>query len=204
MVSYTYTKTIASRIFNQKRVVEELNVDKGTEDMYCDCNGSKYCYEPAEHVVTGDLSIIRDASLRSLIEKGPSYREQNYVNWKINEKICREAVAKYKRKWSSREGKDLRAFNEWESKVLERRICFLRRRHINRRKQHVLKSRKHLDYLKELHSKYVLVPADKAANNVIVVCKKYYLQVVLRELTTTITYEHIEKDCGTVVAEHLI
>ena len=58
-------------------------------------------------------------------------------------------------------------------------------------------------YLKELHSKYVLVPADKAANNVIVVCKKYYLQVVLRELTTTITYEHIEKDSGTVVAEHL-
>jgi hypothetical protein len=32
---------------------------------------------------------------------------------------------------------------------------------INRRKQHVLKSRKHL---KALHSKYVLVPEDKAAN----------------------------------------
>ena len=26
--------------------------------------------------------------------------------------------------------------------------------------------------LRQLHSKYVLVPADKASNNVIVVCKK--------------------------------
>ena len=41
--------------------------------------------------------------------------------------------------------------------------------------------------LKVLHSGYVLVPADKAANNVIVVCKKYYLEVVTR----VIGYYHI-------------
>ena len=75
MVSYTYTKTISGQIFNHKRVVEELDFDSGTEDMHCDCTTSSYCYEPAGHVVTGDLNIIRDARLRSLIEKGPSYRE---------------------------------------------------------------------------------------------------------------------------------
>ena len=47
--------------------------------MCCECSTSKYCYGPAGHVVTGDLSIIKDAKLRSLIEKGPSYREQNYI-----------------------------------------------------------------------------------------------------------------------------
>ena len=31
------------------------------------------------------------------------------------------------------------------------------------------------DTLHKLHANYVLVPADKAANNVIVVCKKYYI-----------------------------
>ena len=36
--------------------------------MYC--SNSKYCYEPAGHVV---LTIIRDAKLRSLVMKGPSY-----------------------------------------------------------------------------------------------------------------------------------
>ena len=32
-ISYKYTKTIAGRIFNQKKVVEELEVDSGTKDM---------------------------------------------------------------------------------------------------------------------------------------------------------------------------
>ena len=78
---------------------------------------------------------------------------------------------------------------------IRRRIRLLRGKHINRRKQHVFKSRKHLNYLLELQSKYVLVPADKAANNVIVVCKKYYLEVVIRELTTTSTYERVDREC---------
>ena len=101
---------------------------------------------------------------------------------------------------------DLHVLDEWEHKVKEcilRQIQFLRNKHINRRKQHILKSRRHLDYLHEFQSKYVLVPADKAANNVIVVCRKYYLDVVLRELGTTSTYEHIDRDCACVVAEHL-
>ena len=58
--------------------------------MCCECSTSKYCYGPAGHVVTGDLNIIKDAKLRSLIEKGPSYREQNYINWSITARDCVE------------------------------------------------------------------------------------------------------------------
>ena len=55
MVSYTYTNIVSDWIFNQRRVVEELDFDIGTGDMYCEC--STNCYESAGHVVTGDLSI---------------------------------------------------------------------------------------------------------------------------------------------------
>ena len=89
------------------------------------------------------------------------------------------------------------------NECIRRRIQLLREKHINRRKQHVLKSRKHLNYLHELQSKCVLVPADKAANNIIVVCKKYYLEVVLKELRTTSTYKHVDRECMNVVTEHL-
>ena len=58
MVSYSYTKTISGQIFNQKRVVEELDFDIGTEDMHCNCSTCDYCYEPAGHVVTGDLNML--------------------------------------------------------------------------------------------------------------------------------------------------
>ena len=38
------------------------------------------------------------------------------------------------------------------------------------------------DTLHKLHANYVLVPADKAANNVIIVCKKYYIDTMVKEL----------------------
>ena len=95
MVSYSYSRTISGRILNQRAVVEELDVDRGTEGMSCDCSSSSYCYVPAGHVVTGDLTIIRDAKLRSLVRKGPLYREQNSIDWDVNEKVCKEAVKSY-------------------------------------------------------------------------------------------------------------
>ena len=63
-ISYKYTKAIGGRIFNQKKVVKELDIDKGAGNMCCDCSGSKYCYEPAGHVITGDLKIVKDAELK--------------------------------------------------------------------------------------------------------------------------------------------
>ena len=35
MVNYSYTRTISGRIFNQKDVVEELDLTRGTEGMLC-------------------------------------------------------------------------------------------------------------------------------------------------------------------------
>ena len=47
---------------------------------------------------------------------------------------------------------------------IDSKIQPLRKKHVNK---HILKGN-------NFHKDYVLVPADKAANNVIVVCKKYY------------------------------
>ena len=80
IVSFKYTKTIAGKIFNHKKTIEDLDVDVCTINMSCDCNTGKYCYVPAGHVITGNLNVIRDAKLRFPTEKGPSYREQNYID----------------------------------------------------------------------------------------------------------------------------
>ena len=52
-------------------------------------------------MVTGDLRIIKDAKFRELVNKGPSYREQNNIDWDLNARICK-GVTKYKVKWSRR------------------------------------------------------------------------------------------------------
>ena len=36
--------------------------------------------------------------------------------------------------------------------------------------------------LSDLHNKYVFVPADKAPNNVIIICKRYYIETLIKEL----------------------
>ena len=49
-------------------------------------------------------------------------------------------------------------------------------------KQKILSDPDVKDTLRRLHDDFVLVPADKAANNVIVVCKKYYIETLIKEL----------------------
>ena len=49
-------------------------------------------------------------------------------------------------------------------------------------KQKILSDPDVKDTLRKLHDDSVLVPADKAANNVIVVCKKYYIKTLIKEL----------------------
>ena len=80
---------------------------------------------------------------------------------------------------------------------------FLKQRRLNKRKKQVLRNKVHLDSLNSLHEKYVLVPADKAANNVIVVCKMYYLDVVIKEVNSTKTYVEVNNDSVNVVSRHL-
>ena len=80
VVVYKYTRTISSKVFNQKSVVKELDLNNGTKDMECSCSSSKFYYGPVGHVVTGDFRIIKDVKLRELVNKGPSYREQNSID----------------------------------------------------------------------------------------------------------------------------
>ena len=34
----------------------------------------------------------------------------------------------------------------------------------------------------DLHNRYVFVPADKAPNNIIIICKRYYIETLIKEL----------------------
>ena len=36
--------------------------------------------------------------------------------------------------------------------------------------------------LSDLHNKYVFVPVDKAPNNIIIICKRYYIETLIKEL----------------------
>ena len=46
--------------------------------------------------------------------------------------------------------------------------------------------------IEEFHSKFVLVPADKAANNVVVVWRLHYINTLKKEMGGTKAYEKRE------------
>ena len=52
-------------------------------------------------------------------------------------------------------------------------------------KQKILNDSHVKDTLRRLHDDFVLVPADKAANNVIVVCKKYHIETLIKNWAST-------------------
>ena len=56
--------------------------------------------------------------------------------------------------------------------------------------------------IQEFHRKYVLVPADKAANNVVVVCRLHYIKHLKQELNGTKAYEEASIDEKSVVYSH--
>ena len=64
------------------------------------------------------------------------------------------------------------------------------------------------DTLHKLHANYVLVPADKAANNVINVCKSYSVDTLVKELginnvnINNPTYIPIDDSFYTIVKSH--
>jgi hypothetical protein len=67
-------------------------------------------------------------------------------------------------------------------------------------------------YLEELHENYVVVPIDKAKNNIAIVCKKFYIEKSMQELKSfkdsinvkndDNTYVQIDKDKTSIINEH--
>ena len=106
---YVYTTPIASTHFNYKHVLRDFNIDDFKSiPPYCTCASFPFIYNPTGHVITGDLKIINNTSLREVIAKGPKYRESKSINWKHNFKILMDSVEDYARHCEKREKEDFR------------------------------------------------------------------------------------------------
>ena len=59
---------------NFNKLEADLDMETNTPDpLALDCKNSKFCYQPAGHIITRNLKIILDSRIRSIIYKGPKY-----------------------------------------------------------------------------------------------------------------------------------
>ena len=182
-ISYKYTNTIANKIFNHTKTVKEFCADSMNDEHSCGCSNSDFKYEHSDHIVTGDLSFITNSKLRNLIRKGPKYREPRKILWKNNEKLIIESVTNYAKSWAKREGSRLFVLNDWLEAIkllVKQRIN--QYKYFRQKDRPVLKDPVVVEYLDKLHNDFVVAPADKASNNVVFICKKYYYSVLAKEL----------------------
>ena len=55
--------------------------------------------------------------------------------------------------------------------------------------------------LDKLHKEFVLVPTDKAKNNINIVCKKFYISMIEKELSSN-TFTKVYRSEGSIIDEH--
>ena len=72
IIAYTHTTPNATKIFNYKNPLQDLNNDGfKSKPSDCTCASSPFINNPAGHVITGDFNIINNISLRAVFAKGP-------------------------------------------------------------------------------------------------------------------------------------
>ena len=162
-VFFLRSPTIGSKIFNYKKVVEGLETKTwNADDLTCECSNSKLCDPDHGHIVTGNLNVITNNKLRSLLTKGPKYRESNKVDWKKVFHCIKRGVCEMQHVWCTSKQVDGSVLNEWSSRLLHEvklQIRAIKKRPSFRFRS---KSEKILDndevkaYLSKLHEKYVI------------------------------------------------
>ena len=68
IICYKYNKHIRNTILNFNKLVSDLDIETSSPDSW-DCKDSEFCYQPAGHIVTGNLKIITDSRIRSVFQK---------------------------------------------------------------------------------------------------------------------------------------
>ena len=200
-VVYQLTDTIRSKLFNYKKFVQSLDVDTFLSDnsiLPCDCSQSPFADPNHGHIISGDLGLVTNDKLHNLISKGPKYREPlPFSSEKAKESII-NGLDNCINSWCKKEGVPRATFMNWKDIIFSKindRISSLNHKNTKYNRS-VLKDKDVHSCLSYLQSMYVMVPIDKAANNIAFICKRFYAQVLLNELgligSTTSTYSKID------------
>ena len=123
-------------------------------------------------MITGNLNVIPDPRARNVISKGSKYRFSSNIEFPKCRREIAASLNDFGNRWCKRENVEPDALKEWKInivKIIDPCILFYSRN------THLLppNSKSSFRHLKrgnhDFHMNYVLVLADKVANNVVAV-----------------------------------
>ncbi len=184
-VTFRFNPPLAKKFHNYSKTLREVAdtnwLQKFLQDS-CDCSISTYVYQPFGHVVTGEISILPTYNLQIAFTKGSKFRLPVFLT-KDNMLIQLLTIFNdYCCRISKRNKIPIGHFSA--CKVLFTDLANKRMASLSKHTGTKTTPLTGADwkYLRKFQEKFVIVPADKASDNYIFVCKHYYLQVLCKEL----------------------
>ena len=123
-------------------------------------------------MITGNLNVIPDARVHNVIYKGPKYRFPSCIDFPKCRREITTCLNDFSNRWCKLENVEPGVLKEWKINIfniIDTRFSFYSRNTHNlppRPKSYFYHLKRGIQ---DFHLNYVLVPADKAANNVVVV-----------------------------------
>ena len=124
MEVYRLTDQIRSKVLNYSKFVSKLNIEQAAADVEeaVECNSRKYhpkfVNDHHQHILTGDLSIIKSEKLCDLFYKGPKYREPQTIDFDIARSSIEENLDTFTETISKKKGLLVNNFIAWKNHIL--------------------------------------------------------------------------------------
>ena len=179
-IVYTYNQPIGSFVLTHSKIIKQSSMQELLKiaNTTCNCANSSFVDAYHKHIITGDLDIIQDIHVRKLLKYGNKHRLNRNLNMQDVTDIFTNIQQTYmqiirgKYKVSDIECTAVEQhFTDYFNKMQTRFTCHFPAKGNHRRIN--------------LNSQFVYAPADKAANNIVIICAKYYVQTILHELGST-------------------
>ena len=208
---------IRNKILNYRQTLLALNIeiDDGVDlipsRLDCECILSPFCDPHHKHIITGDLRVIGHPKLRKLFSKGLNYREKKSTNYNKCLKEIKFSIRSFISSTVDRyQNITPQHLKNWEDLVLLKvrsKVRNLKTEHTFQQTKPILDDDDVKTYLDELHNNFVIVPIDKASNNIAIVCKRFYVSRLFEELgisgNTSDTYKLATKSKYDIIINNL-
>ena len=165
--------TIGKNLFNYNSLARNTEKDELVRKMQATdcCQNIDEKYKILGHVYTTDGNVI-DGRWGQLLEKGAKFRPVSHNLSYLKEKLIKELKKNNDKIWES--------INEENKKKLEKSIDkiftdYYNKNDLRKWKEHWSPSR---EEIKRIHSRFTLVPLDKASNNISIICTNKYAQLI--------------------------
>ena len=145
------------------------------------------------------------------MSKGPNYRDPKMRNYFKCKQAIESSITSSAEHLAAKYSLDVDTFLNWKNKIIElveKRIEILKKRKVPSATKPVLQEEEVIAALADLHSKFVVVPIDKASSNVAIICKRFYIQKLLNEVgvpgNASPTYKLSEDDPDNIIHNNIL